>query len=190
MAGIFSYFKFLKLPLKTINMKPFVILLFICITITVNAQQKIVFTNADSSKTITIKQKDLVRLSYNGYMQQPQQAEGFVTALNDSTITLSPRKRLLQKRMPGQTLFIKDITGFRRYSKFRPAAEIIYGFVGIGIAGTATALVSNANLSTVLGFAAAAGTAIVTTGLRNAFFSSKIKNSLNSGWSMQLLPAQ
>jgi hypothetical protein len=165
-------------------------LLFICVTLFVQAQQKIVFTNADSSKTITVKQKDLVRLSYSGYMQQVQQAEGFVTALNDSTITLSPRKRLLQKRMPGQTLFIKDITGFRRYSKFRPAAEIIYAFVGIGIAGTATAIVSKADLSTILGFAAAAGTAVVTTGLRNAFFSSKIKNSLNNGWSMQLLPAQ
>ncbi len=171
-------------------MKPFVILLFICVTITVNAQQKIVFTNADSSKSITVKHKDLVRLAYNGYMQQPQQAEGFVTALNDSTITLSPRKRLLQKRMPDQTLFIKDISGFRRYSKFRPAAEIIYAIVGIGIAGTATAIVSKANLSTILGFAAAAGTAIVTTGLRTAFFSSKIKNSLHNGWAMQLLPAQ
>jgi hypothetical protein len=171
-------------------MKYSLMLLFICVTLLVNAQQKIVFTNADSSKTISIKQKDLVRLVYNGYMQQPQQAEGFVSALNDSTITLSPRKRLLQKRMPAQTLFIKDITGFRRYSKFRPAAEIIYAFVGIGIAGTATAIVSKANLSTILGFAAAAGTAVVTTGLRNAFFSSKIKNSLNNGWSMQLLPAK
>jgi hypothetical protein len=166
------------------------VLLFICVTLLVNAQQKMVFTNADSSKTITVKQKDLVRLAYNGYMQQPQQAEGFVSALNDSTITLTPRKKLLQKSMPGQTLFIKDITGFRRYSKLRPAAEIIYGFVGIGIAGTATAIVSSANLSTILGFAAAAGTAVVTTGLKNAFFPFKIKNSLNNGWQMQLLPAQ
>jgi hypothetical protein len=71
------------------------VLLFICVTLLVNAQQKMVFTNADSSKTITVKQKDLVRLAYNGYMQQPQQAEGFVSALNDSTITLTPRKKLL-----------------------------------------------------------------------------------------------
>jgi hypothetical protein len=171
-------------------MKSFLMLLFIYVTFTVNAQQKIVFTNADSSKTVTVKQKDLVRLAYYGYMKQPQEADGIVTALNDSTITLSPRKKFLQKAMPSQTLFIKDITGFRRYSKFRPAGEIIYAFVGIGLAGTATAIVSNANLSTLLSFAAAAGTSIVTSGLKNAFFSSKIKNTLSNGWTMELQPVQ
>ncbi len=167
-------------------MKLFMLLLCLWVSIALQAQQKLVFTHAASGKTITVKQKDLVRLAYYGYRQQPQQAEGFVTAINDSTVTLAPRKKFLQKAMPAQTLNIKDIAGFRRYSKFRPAAEVIYAFAGVGITGTATAIVSNANLSTALSFAAAAGTAIVTSGLKNAFFSNKIKNLLSNGWAMQL----
>lgn len=162
----------------------------ICFALEINAQQKLVFTNADSSKIITIKQKDLVRLAYSGYMNQPQEAEGIVTSLNDSTITLSPRKKILQRQAPAQTLYLKDIKGFRRYSKFRPAGEIIYAVAGIGVAGTATAIVSNANLSPALSFVSAAGTAALTNGLRNAVLSSKVKNYLKNGWSMQLAPVQ
>lgn len=167
-------------------MKSFFFFLFISVFVSVQAQQKLIFTNADSSKTITIKQKDLARLAFIGYMQQAQEAEGIVSSINDSIITLSSKK----KSIAPQRILIKDITGFRRYSKFRPAGKAIYAIAGIGITGTATAIVSNADLSPALGFAAAAGTAAVTTGLRNAFFPFKIKNYLNSGWSMQLVPDQ
>ncbi len=170
-------------------MKSSLILVCICFTLFTNAQQKIVFINADSSKTVIVKQKDLVRLAYNGYMKQQQQAEGFVSVLNDSTITLIPRKKFLQKKMPAQTIFVNDITGFRRYSKFRPTGEVIYSIVGIGISGTVTAIVSKADIPAALTFLSGAGTQIVTSGLRNVFFSSKIKNSLKNGWTMQLEPA-
>jgi hypothetical protein len=165
-------------------MKSLLFILSICFALSSPAQQKLVFTNVDSSKTVIVKQKDAVRLAFNGYMNQLQEAEGIVSSINDSTITLSPKK----KSIPPHTVLIKDITGFRRYSKFRPAGKIIYAIAGVGITGTATAIVSNANLSPALGFASAAGTAAVTTGLRNAFFPSKVKNYLNNGWTMKLLP--
>ena len=160
-------------------MKLILSFLFVCFTFTI-----------DSSKTVVIKLKDLVRLSFNGYFEQQQEIEGRVTSLNDSTITLTPRKKILQIAQPSQVIFIKDITGFRKYSKFRPASEIIYSFVGIGFAGTASAIVSNANLSPIVSFAAAAGSQILTTGLRNAVLSSKIKNRLNNGWTMNLQPSK
>jgi hypothetical protein len=168
-------------------MKSFFIILILSIGLSTQAQQ-IAFSKADSSKTIIVKLKDLVRFSYGGYMQQQQEIEGRVSSLNDSTITLSPRKRLLQQAQPSQTIFIKDITGFRKYSNFRPASEIIYAVAGVGITGTAAALVSNANLSPALSFVSAAATQTLTSGLRNSVLSSKIKNRLNEGWVMQLQP--
>ena len=169
-------------------MKSLLLLFILSIGLTTKAQ-KIKFYKADSSKIIVVKLKDLVRFSYSGYMQQQQEIEGRVSSLNDSTVTLAPRKKLLRRALPSQTIFIKDITGFRKYSNFRPASEIIYAVAGVGITGTAAALVSNANLSPVLSFVSAAATQTLTSGLRNSVLSSKIKNRLNEGWAMQLQPA-
>jgi hypothetical protein len=48
-------------------MKSLLVLFILSIGISTQAQQ-IVFSKADSSKTIIVKLKDLVRFSYKGYM--------------------------------------------------------------------------------------------------------------------------
>jgi hypothetical protein len=167
-------------------MKLFISLVLVLFTINLKAQSQLSFSKTDSSKTINIKLKDLVRLSFNGYIMQEQEIEGRVTSLNDSTITLTPRKKILQNAQSAKTIFLKDITGFRKYSNFRPASEIIYSIVGIGIAGSAAAIVSKANLSPIISFASAAGTQILSTGLKNSVISSRVKNRLNNRWVMNL----
>lgn len=170
-------------------MKSFLLFIILSIGLSLSTQaQQIAFSKADSSKIIIVKLKDLVRFSYSGYMQQQQEIEGRISALNDSTVTLTPRKKILQRAQVSQTIFIKDITGFRKYSNFRPASEIIYAVAGVGITATAAALVSNANLTPVLSFVSAAATQTLTSGLRNTILSSKIKNRLNDGWAMKLQP--
>ena len=169
-------------------MRFFLLIISVIFTFTIQAQNKVVFSKADSSSIITIKQNDLARLAYNGYLKQPQEAEGIVTAINDSTITLSPRKKLFKKSKPARILYIRDITGFRLYSKFRPAGEIIYGIVGIGITGTVTAIIGGASIPTILSFLSGGATLAVTTALKNIVLSNKIKNKLQNGWTMQLQP--
>lgn len=168
--------------------------LFLCILAILSsqlwAQNKIIFAKADSSSIVTIQQNDLVRLAYNGYIKQPQEAEGIVTAINDSTITLSPRKKLFRKSKPVQTLYIRDITGFRLYSKFRPAGEIIYGIVGVGISGTVTAIIGGVSIPAILSFLSGGATLAVTTAMKNLVLSNKIKNNINDGWTVQLQPVQ
>jgi hypothetical protein len=83
-------------------MKTLLFSLFICIIFSAQAQYRLAFTNADSSKTVIIKQKDLARLSYKGYMSQPQEAEGNVSSITDSSISLAPRKKFLQKKLTGK----------------------------------------------------------------------------------------
>jgi hypothetical protein len=171
-------------------MKHLLTLVIICISVTIQAQHHLVFTNADSSKKITVKEKDLVKLAFTGYLSQPQIAEGFVANINDTTITLAPRKKLLAPKAMGQTLYIKDIIGFKRYSKFRQAGEIIYGVVGIGIAGTVTAIIGNANLPSAASFATAAATSIVVGALRGAVLPTKIKHKMSDGWQLSLINTQ
>jgi hypothetical protein len=79
-------------------MKSLLFFLCICIVFSVQAQYRLIFINADSSKTIAVKQKDLTRLSYNGYRNQPQETEGVVSAITDSSIILSPRKKIFTKK--------------------------------------------------------------------------------------------
>lgn len=152
------------------------------------SQQKIVFTHAESGKTVTVKQSNLLKLSFNGYLGKQQAAEGKVTGITDSSITLNPRKKRLQRLYGEQTVLLKDITGFKRYSNFRPAGEIIYGIVSVGAAGTVTAIIASANVSTALSFLTTAATSTVTLALKNVFLPTKIKNLFNKGWTMQLLP--
>jgi hypothetical protein len=171
-------------------MKTLLFSLFICIIFSAQAQYRLAFTNADSSKTVIIKQKDLARLSYKGYMSQPQEAEGNVSSITDSSISLAPRKKFLQKKRDGQTILIRDITGFRLYSKFRPAAETIYAVASVGITGAVAGIISDASSSTVVIILSSAATATVTTAMKNIFFSHRIKNYLVEGWTMRLLQNQ
>jgi hypothetical protein len=110
-------------------MKIFFLSIAICWSILLHAQQKLVFSKTDSSTTVILKLKDLIKLSYNGYMQQQQEFEGMVTIITDSNITIAPRRKFLQSKNTAQTIFLKDITGFRKYSKFKPASEIIYAVI-------------------------------------------------------------
>lgn len=168
------------------------LLIFCClfITLSAKAQYKLVFINADSSKTIIVKQKDLARLSYNGYMKQPQEVEGIISVVTDSTISLSPRKKLFKKRAAAQTIRTRDITGFRRYSNFRQAGEIIYGVASVGITGAVSAIISKASVPTAVTFLSAAGTATVTTAIKGVFLSHKVKNHLGKKWTIRIQPDQ
>jgi peptidoglycan hydrolase-like protein with peptidoglycan-binding domain len=171
-------------------MKSLLLILSVFFCLSLPAQHKLVFTKAGSSKTITVNQKDLVRLSFNGYLNQPQMADGVTTEITDSSITLTPRKKLFQKIRSKQTIILRDITGFKRFSKFRPAGEIIYGIMSVGATATVTAIIAGANIPTAAGFLVTAATSTVTLAVKNVFLPTKIKNYLNKGWGMKILPAQ
>jgi hypothetical protein len=169
-------------------MRLFILMLSLTFSLSVLSQQKIVFTNAESEKSVTVKQNNLLKLSFNGYLGKQQTAEGKVTGITDSSITLNPRKKKLQRLYGDQTVLLKDITGFKRYSNFRPTGEIIYGILSVGAAGTVTAVIASANVPTALSFLTTAATSTLTLAVRNVFLPNKIKNHFDKGWTMQLLP--
>lgn len=171
-------------------MRYYLLLIAFCINISATAQNKLVFINVDNGETITVSQKDLVKLSYAGYMGQPQEMEGTVSAIKDSIIHILPPKKFLKKKGPEQTILIQDITGFRRFSNFRPTARIIYGIAGVAITGAVAAIISDASVPTALTFLSAAGTQAVTSALEIAIFPNQIKNHLDRGWSMEVKPDQ
>ena len=171
-------------------MKSLLLSFFLIVSISTHAQYSLVFVKADSSKIITIKQGDLARMGYNGYIGQPQEAEGNVSVITDSSVTLSPRKKFLQKKLASQTILIRDITGFRKFSGFRPAGEIIYAIAGVGITGGVAGIISNASTSTIAILLSTAATAAITTALKNIIFSHKIKNHLGKDWTIHLSPGK
>ncbi len=166
-------------------MKYLFLAILVTSSIATHAQNQLVFTRLDTTKAIVLQPGDLVRLGFNGYMKQAQEADGKVTAVTDSTVTVAGRKRFLQKPVPAQTILINDITGFRKFSKARPAAEIIYGIVGIGITGTVAGVLSSRTSSKAGIILSTAATAAVTTALKNLLFPRKIKNHVPANWNVQ-----
>ena len=164
----------------------FLLLLCAGMCISSFAQNKLIFTNVSNNQTIFVKAKDLTRLSFKGYRSQIQEIEGVVSSINDSAITFSATKRFLKKRQPEQSILIRDITGFRKYSRFRPAGEIIYAVASVGITGGVSAALSSSNSSAAATFISAAATQAVTTALKNLVLSKKIKSHLQDDWTMQL----
>jgi hypothetical protein len=155
-------------------MRLIIVILIITYSVTVEAQQKIVFTKTETGKTVTVKLNNLLKLSFIGYLKQQQTAEGKVSAITDSSVTLSPRKKIFQKLKGAQTVMLKDVTGFKRYSNFRPAGEIIYGILSVGATGTVTAVIASANVPTALSFLTTAATSTLTLAVRNVFLPNKI----------------
>lgn len=96
-------------------MKYYLLFIAFCITFSATAQNELVFINADSSETITVSQKDLVRLSYAGYMGQPQEMEGTVSVINDSSIHISPPRKFLKKKADRAN---HTYSGYHRFQAF------------------------------------------------------------------------
>jgi hypothetical protein len=155
--------------------KHFFVLVFIILGFTtVAAQQKAVFTNNNSGKIVVVKQNDLLKLVYRGYLGQMQEIYGRVDNINDSFIRFDNN----------WTVRISDILGFRRFSKYR---DVLKGAVDVVVLVGAIVVVpiliySTPNLSLVerLGISVGIGTAASLA--TNWIFSSKIKNIMSAGW--------
>ncbi len=138
------------------------------------AQQKMVFTNAVSKKEVTIKQQDVVKLLYQGYLGQIQEVYGTVELITDSFIRFENNWNVM----------VKDIIGFRKFSRYRnilqPAIQIVT-LVGVIIA-IPTIINNNPQFTGGQRLGISFGIGAVASLLNRMLFPSKVKKFMIDGW--------
>ena len=143
-------------------------------------QKKLVFTDTvHNSKTIIVRENDMVRLLYKGYMGQLQAVYGKVELITDSLIRFEDN----------WTVRTTDIVGFRRFNKYR---ELLQGgtqvvtFVGVMFAVVAVG--NNPNLNGWQRTGVTFGVGLGASAINNWLFPSRIKHFVHHGWIIEVLP--
>lgn len=157
-------------------MQRYITLLFF-ITSTIlfsNAQQKIVFTNTISKKEVTVKQRDIVKLVYQGYLGQIQQVYGKIELVTDSFIRFENNWNVR----------VRDIIGFRKFSRYRdilqPTVQIVT-IVGVIIA-VPTIINSNPQFTGGQRLGVSFGLGIAGSLINKLLFPSRVKKFMIDGW--------
>ena len=79
--------------------KRLLFLLVVFWAFTCEAQKVLLFVNSQSGEEILIKEGDLLKISYTGYIKQREVKSGVVTLIQDSIIEISSPGEY-RKRMP------------------------------------------------------------------------------------------
>ena len=91
-------------------------------------QKALLFTNKQTGKEVLVKEGDLIKLGYDGYIKQSEKVMGVVTNIQDSIIeVVSPMgTSLLMTNV--RFIYAKDITGFRKFHRSRPILMFSFFF--------------------------------------------------------------
>jgi len=169
--------------------KRLLFLLVVFWAFTCEAQKALLFVNSQSGEEILIKEGDLLKISYTGYIKQREVKSGVVTLIQDSIIEISSPGEY-RKRMPEiRYVYVNDITGFRKFRKSKPALQFVSRVMAT--AGS-IALYYWVDSYTDMNFgqklALSAGTGIATGVIARSFFPERVKNFIASnGWTVNVL---
>ncbi|HSZ24222.1 MAG TPA: hypothetical protein VK766_00805 [Cytophagaceae bacterium] len=154
------------------------------------AQKGLLFINKKTNREIFIKEGDLVKFSYNGYIHQREHQYGIVMSIEDSLIEMaSPNSSLSNKGMSEvRYIYTKDITGFRKFHRSRP---YLISLSNVVIAAGSIYLYYEINKKSNLTFGKKLGISI-GTGLVGKFFErlifpDKIKYKIGEEWKVEVL---
>ena len=171
-------------------------ILFILLTVQCFAQKKLVFTHAQTHKTIELNVGNRAAFTYKGYMQQHEFIKEIITNITDSTVTLgftyypslppSITKPGKHPKLVYKVVRIADITGFRKMGVGRLLAK---SAVSIGsIIGSYYLLrgIYNSNIGAGSSIALSMGVGIGIYGLNEMLFPENIKYYLEDGWQVSV----
>lgn len=142
------------------------------------AQQRLVFTLPHANKTVIVKQGDMMRVLYKGYLGQVQDFYGRVENINDSFVAFENNWKVR----------VKDIIGFRRFSKYRDvlkgATEVIT--LTASIIAVPLILSNNPQMSFGQRLGATFGIGLAGSLVNQLLFPSQIKYYMSAGWQVSV----
>ncbi len=155
------------------------------------AQQGLLFENHKTKKQVMIKEGDLVKFNYNGYIKQKETKYGVVLSIQDSVIEIiSPtaRGKISLEGTEIRFIYINDITGFRKFHRSRPylmALSTISITIGSVYVYYMIDKKTNLNFGEKLGLSL--GTGLLSTIIVRSLFPERIKNNIGENWSLKVL---
>jgi len=155
------------------------------------AQRGLLFTNKTTQKEILIREGDLVKFSYNGYIGQKEVKSGVVFSIKDSVIGLIAQVASGKINL-GLTeiryIYLKDITGFRKFHRSKPYLQAVSSVaITVGSILLFYSIDKHSDLTFAEKLGISVGTGLVTTMIVRAAFPERIRNKLGTDWKMELL---
>ena len=166
-------------------------LLLIFSMVTCFAQRGLLFTNKITGKEVLVRAGDLVKFSYNCYIGQKEVKSGVVMSVQDSVITLvAPVSsgKLNTGATETRFIYIKDITGFRKFRRSRPYFMGLSNIsITVGSILLFYAIDQNTNFTFAEKLGISLGTGVLSTIIVRAAFPERIKNKIGEEWEVKLL---
>ena len=167
------------------------ILLSLLLSFPVFAQNALRFTHAATGEEVIIKEGDMAKFSYNGYLNQPEVVENRVYRITPIDVHLA---QMAFGRVVPQTqrsVLLSDISGFRRYFKYRNQLK-----TGLQLASTVSVIllypeiVDRDKLTRTEDILISLGVSLGVSLIIEALFPKKIKHRMSHGWQYEYVPVR
>jgi hypothetical protein len=167
--------------------KKLLVLAFLIYSYTALAQQGIVFTFMQRGQEVLVKEGDYVKVSYSGYLGQPEMCSGIVALIRDSLVELSIMDGVRKGEL--RTVAIKDITGFRKFRKSKPALQLLSRLItAAGSIYLFYAVDNYTELTFAEKLSLSIGTGVLSGVIVKGFFPERIRNVVAPDlWSVRVL---
>lgn len=173
-------------------MKKIVFCIFLLVlALPVFSQRGILFTNKVNQREILVREGDLVKFSYNGYLGQKEVKSGVVLSIQDSIVgiisTVSSGK-FSTGATETRYILVRDLTGFRKFRRSRPYLMTLSNVaITVGTVLLFYAIDKNTDMTFAEKFGLSVGTGLVTTIIVRAAFPERIKNRIGEEWEVRVL---
>ncbi len=167
------------------------LLFFLLIALPSLAQNVIKFTNSLSGKEVIIREGDMAKFSYRGYLNQPEVEENRIFRITPIDVHMGQMAFGHVAPQTQRSILLSDITGFRKYFKHRTALKTSLQLAStVSIILLYPEIVNRDKLTRTQDILISLGISIGTSLLIEAMFPKKIKNRMNQGWQYQYIPAR
>ena len=167
-----------------------IIVLVVLFALPVFAQRGLLFTNTTTKKEILVKHGDLIKFTYKGYIGQKEVKTGIVMSIGDSIIELSAPSTGLSAMgaMDTRFIYVKDITGFRKFHKSRPYLMTLSSLtIAVGTIVTFYLIDKKTKLNFGQKFGLSLGAGLVSSAVVKALFPERVKNKIGEEWTVIVL---
>ncbi len=154
------------------------------------AQKAVLFTNKNTKQEILVKHGDLVKFTYNGYIGQKEVRSGTVMSVEDSIIEISAPATGLSGIgvIDTRFIYIKDITGFRKFHKSRPYLMTLSRLtIAVGTIVMFYVIDKKTKLNFGQKFGLSLGAGLVSSAVVKGLFPERVKNKIGEEWVITVL---
>lgn len=151
------------------------------------AQNQLVFVHKPTGQTIRIREGNKVALLYKGYNGQQEFVKELITQITDSTVTVGYAKRFKPGKRPNsicKTIYLKDITGFRKMSVGRLLAKSALSVGSIFGSYYLLRGLYTSNISSGYSIIASLGVGFAVIELNELIFPENIKHYIEDDWQL------